>query len=250
MLVTVLAAFEILTLAQNPFGLAIGPDGALYICEVDAHAITRYDFKTGAKSTVARGKEPYEIRFGKDGTLFYVDRMEHSLRRVDLKTGENSLILGEGLNQPHALEWSNDGMLLVCDTLNNRVLSVDPRTGAQREWTRQRGPRTFARDDRGNLYLALREGNAIFRIDARTNEWTRVASVGPKGLAWAPNGMLYLADTENHRITRLNPQTGEIVTILDGLKRPHGVLVHNGALYIGDSESHRVLQVRLDPATK
>jgi streptogramin lyase len=62
--------------------------------------------------------------------------------------------------------------------------------------------------------------------------------------------MLYLADTENHRITRLNPQTGEFVTILDGLKRPHGVLVHNGALYIGDSESHRVLRVRLDPGTK
>ena len=246
MLLTLMAAaFEIVTAAQNPFGLAIGPDGALYICEVDAHAITRYDFFTREKTVVARGNEPYEIRFDKSGALFYVDRVENSVRRVDLKTGENRLLLGEGLNQPHALEWGGNGQLLICDTMNNRVVELDPAGGTHREWAKYRGARTFAKDARGNLYLALREGNAIMMMDARTGEAAAVAGVGPKGMAWAPDGSLYLADTENHRITRLKPKTGVIATVLEGLKRPHGVLVHDGWLYVGDSENHRVLRLRI-----
>lgn len=239
------AAFELVTVAQNPFGLAMGPDGALYICEVDAHAITRYDFATREKTVVARGNEPYEIRFDNAGALIYVDRMEHSVRRVDLKTGENRLLLGEGLNQPHALEWGDPGKLLICDTLNHRVVELDPARGTHREWAKYRGARTFTKDARGNLYLALREGNAIFIIDAHTGEAARIASIGPKGMAWAPDGSLYLADTESHRVTRLNPKTGVITTVLERLKRPHGVLVHRGWLYVADSENHRVLRLRL-----
>lgn len=246
MLLTLLAAaFELVTAAQNPFGLAIGPDGALYICEVDAHAITRYDLTTRDKRVVARGSEPYELRFDRAGALYYVDRVENSVRRVDLASGENSVLLRQGLNQPHALEWGANGRLLICDTMNNRVVELDPAGGAPREWARYRGARTFAKDARGNLYLALREGNAIFMIDGRTGEAARVAGVGPKGMAWAPDGSLYLADTENHRITRLQLKSGEITTVMDGLKRPHGVLVHDGWLYVADSENHRVLRMRL-----
>jgi len=249
MLLTLLAAaFEIVTAAQNPFGLAVGPDGALYICEVDDHAITRYDFTTRKKSVLVHGNEPYEVIFDTFGALLYVDRMEHTVRRMDLKTGENRVLLGEGLNQPHALAWNNNGQLLICDTMNNRVVELDPATGAHHEWAKYRGARTFARDARGNLYLALREGNAIMMIDARTGEAARVASVGPKGMAWAPDGSLYLADTENHRITRLNPKTGVITTVLEGLKRPHGVMIHAGWLYIGDSENNRVLRLPLPAA--
>jgi len=249
MLLTLLAAtLEIVTAAQNPFGLAMGPDGALYICEVDAHAVTRYDFKTGVKSVVARGKEPYELRFDTAGALYYVDRVENSVRRVDLATGESQVLLDKGLNQPHALEWLAPGRLLICDTMNNRVVELSIGSATVSEWGQYRGPRTFAKSGRGNLYLALREGNAVLMIDPRTGESARVAGVGPKGMAWAPDGTLYLADTENHRITRLNPKSGEITTVLDGLERPHGVLVHDGWLYVGDSENNRVVRMRIPVA--
>jgi sugar lactone lactonase YvrE len=159
-------------------------------------------------------------------------------------------VLAEGLRQPHALEWSRRGTLLVCDTGNHRVVELDPATGQARTWpvtgTRYRGPRTFARAPDGALYLALREGNAILKIDEESGAITQVAAVGPKGMAWH-NGALYLADTENHRIQRLDLSTGALTTVLDGLKRPHGVWVHAGWLYIGDSEGHRVLRLRLKP---
>ena len=132
----------------------------------------------------------------------------------------------------------------------------------------------MALDPSGNLYLALREGNAIYRIDLTNETIHHVAGTGdqgytgdggpadqatlagPKGLAYAPDGALYIADTENHVIRRIDLNTGIISTALgtgergDGpepdprrcrLNRPHGIWIDgDGVLYVGDSEAHRV----------
>ncbi|MFT5092938.1 MAG: streptogramin lyase, partial [Porticoccaceae bacterium] len=64
----------------EPYGIAKGPDGALYICEIATHVVRRLDEATGKISVVAgNGKqgysgdggpataakinEPYEVRF-------------------------------------------------------------------------------------------------------------------------------------------------------------------------------------------
>src|SRR5262249_36337022 len=126
------------------------------------------------------------------------------------------------------------------------------------------GPRTLALAANGDLYLALREGNAIYRIDARTQTLHHIAGTGefgysgdggpaaaarlggPKGLAFDGEGALYVADTENHAIRRIDLNTLRISTVLgtgqrgDGpepdpltcrLSRPHGVLFANDVLY-------------------
>ncbi|MEZ5394650.1 MAG: hypothetical protein R2724_17710 [Bryobacterales bacterium] len=90
----------------NPYGLTIGPDGALYICEIDTHRVRRIDLETGLISTVAGSgvmgnsgdggpateaavNEPYEVRFDKHGNLFFVDMKNANVRRVDAKTGSS-----------------------------------------------------------------------------------------------------------------------------------------------------------------
>tara|TARA_A100001037_G_C14655677_1_gene416574 strand:+ start:27 stop:437 length:411 start_codon:yes stop_codon:yes gene_type:complete len=131
----------------------------------------------------------------------------------------------------------------------------------------------MASDPDGNLYLALREGNAIYRIDLTTETIHHVAGTGeqgytgdggnartatlagPKGLAYA-EGRLYIADTENHVIRMVDVDAGTISTVLgngergDGpeddpleckTNRPHGIFYAAGAgLYVGDSEAHRI----------
>jgi DNA-binding beta-propeller fold protein YncE len=104
----------------------------------------------------------------------------------------------------------------------------------------------------GDLYIALREGNSIFRIDRQTQTLQRVAgtgeagysgdgeaaleakfggtpanpgaarSAGPKGLALGPDGNLYVADTESNAIRRINISTGIISTILGTGERGDG----------------------------
>ena len=38
---------------NNPYGLVVGPDGALYFCEIGNHRVRRLDLKTHTISTVA-----------------------------------------------------------------------------------------------------------------------------------------------------------------------------------------------------
>ena len=42
----------------GPFGVSLGPDGALYVCEIDNHCVRRIDRRTGLISTVAGSGKP------------------------------------------------------------------------------------------------------------------------------------------------------------------------------------------------
>src|SRR3954453_22068356 len=85
---------------NNPYGLVVGPDGALYFCEIGNHRVRRLDLKTGIISTAAGSgrkgyagdggpaleadmNEPYELRFDRAGNLFIDEMQNHVVRRVD-----------------------------------------------------------------------------------------------------------------------------------------------------------------------
>ncbi len=98
------------------------------------------------------------------------------------------------------------------------------------EGTPLNGPRALDVDGHGNLWLVLREGNAIYRIDPRQRKIFHVAGTGekgytgdggdaklarlngPKGISWSPHG-IFIADTENHAIRRMDEKTGVITTV-------------------------------------
>jgi sugar lactone lactonase YvrE len=315
------------TEVNNPYGLAIGPDGALYFCDLDNQRIRRFDFATRRTSTVAGSGEkgyrgdggaatdaaisaPHEIQFDAAGHLYIVERDNHVVRKVEAKTGVISTFAGTGapgfagdggpasravLRSPHSVVVdARRKRMLICDVGNQRIREVDLRTGLIQTFagTGERGatpdgaplagtpldnPRSIAVDTRGDLYVALREGNTILRVDRAARTLHRVAGTGekgysgdggparratfdgPKGLAWWRD-MLFVADTENHVIRRIDLRSGIVTTVLgtgqrgDGpegdplrcaLARPHGVLVDaSGALYVGDSEAHRIRVVR------
>lgn len=312
---------------NNPYGITIGPDGALYFCEIGNHRVRRVDLKTGRIATVAGSgekgyagdggpalsaalNEPYEVRFDRAGAMYFAEMQNHVVRKVAAKSGIITTVAGTGaagfsgdggpavkaqLRQPHSIAFDREGRLLICDIGNHRIRRVDLRTGIIETWagtgerkptpdgapiagTPLNGPRAIAADPAGNLYLALREGNAIYRIDTRAGRIYHVAGTGesgyagdggdaklaklsgPKAVAWARDNSLYLADTESHTIRRVDLKTGRIDTVVgdgkrgdgpDGdarqcrLARPHGVFVAaDGAVYIADSESHRIRVLR------
>jgi DNA-binding beta-propeller fold protein YncE len=264
----------------------------------------------GAAATDASLNMPHEIQFDAAGHLYIAERDNHVIRKVDTKTGKISTFAGTGsagfsgdggpaasaqLRQPHSIVVDpSRRFLLICDIGNHRIRQVNFATGlietyggtgekkptpdgAPLKGTPLNGPRTIAFDAAGNLYLALREGNAIYRVDGKTLRLHHVAGTGeqgyagdggparlaklagPKGLAWSRNS-LYVADTENHVIRKIDLKTGIIGTVLgtgkrgDGpepdprrcaLARPHGVFVDSrGVLYVGDSEAHRIRTVK------
>ena len=310
---------------DNPYGLLIGPDRALYFCDLDNQRIRRFDVKTRTTRTIAGNGEkayagdggpattgslnmPHEIQFDARGNLYIAERDNHVIREVDAKTGVISTLAGTGvagfsgdggpasraqLRQPHSIAIDSRGRLLICDIGNHRIRQVDLATGtidafagtgerhatpdgAPLKGTPLNGPRTITFDGDGNLYLALREGNAIYRIDRKAATLHHVAGTGeqgysgdggpakratlggPKGLAFA-RGRLFVADTENHVVRAIDAKSGVITTVLgtgqrgDGpepdplrcrLSRPHGLFADGNILYVGDSEAHRIRVLR------
>ena len=308
---------------NNPYGLVVGPDGALYFCEIGNHRVRRLDLKTNVITTVAGSgrkgysgdggpataadlNEPYEVRFDRPGNMFFVEMQNHVVRRVDAKTHLITTVAGTGaagfsgdggpavkaqFKQPHSIAFDRQGHLVVCDIGNHRIRRIDLKSGTIETWAGNgkrgkipegvkadeaplNGPRAIALARNGDLYVVLREGNAVYRIDGRSEKIYRFAGTGetgysgdggpafearfagPKGIALSRDGSVYLADTENHAIRRIDLKTGVISTVAgtgkrgdgpDGdplkcaLARPHGVFVAaDGLVYIGDSEAHRV----------
>ena len=313
----------------EPYGIAKGPDGALYVCEIATHVVRRLDESTGKITVVAgNGKqgysgdggpaieaklnEPYEVRFDTAGNMFFVEMKNNIVRRVDAKSGIISTVAGTGkvgfsgdsgpatkaaLNRPHSITLDNQGNLYICDIGNHRIRVVHLENGiietfagtgarkptpdgASLKGTPLNGPRALDFDGKHSLYLALREGNAVYRIDLKTKTLHHLAGTGkkgftgnggparratlsgPKGISISRNGDVFLADTESHSVRVIRASTGILELLVgdgqrgdgpdgDPLKcrtaRPHGVFVDAlGNVYIGDSETHRVRKFSVD----
>ena len=192
---------------------------------------------------------PHEIQFDSAGHVYIAERDNHVVRKVDAKTGVLSTFAGTGapgfsgdggpaaraqLRQPHSIAVDSRGRLLICDIGNHRIRQVDLSSGTittyggtgEREPTPDgadvkraplNGPRTIVISPSGDLYLALREGNAIYRIALETGIITTVLGTGQRGDGPEPDPLQCR------------------------LSRPHGVFADAaGTLYVGDSEAHRI----------
>jgi DNA-binding beta-propeller fold protein YncE len=300
----------------DPFGVEIGPDGALYITEVRNHRVRRLDLATNALSTVAgcgrRGysgdggpavdaklNEPYEVRFDAHGNMYFVEMQNHIIRRVDAKTKTITTIAGTGqrgyggdggpaikclLNQPHSIALDGKGAVYVADIGNHRIRRIDlesgiiesiagsterrlPKDGQLARGNPILGPRALCIDG-DDLWIALREGNSVWRLGLTDGVLHHVAGRGdagfsgdggpahqalfngPKGIALGTHNGLFVADTENHVIRRIDLRLRTVSTIAGSgaqsrLNRPHGICVdQDGNLYIGDTLNHLVRRLR------
>lgn len=309
----------------EPFGVEIGPDGALYVAEVRNHRVRRLDLHAGELTTIAgcgqRGysgdgglaveaslNEPYEIRFDAEGNMFVVEMKNHVVRRVDAETKIISTVAGSGepgfggdggpatkalFQQPHSIALDDHGGLYVADIGNHRIRRVDLATGivesiagdsqpvGARDGQLARGssflgPRALCIHD-GVLWIASREGHAVWRMALNDGVLHHVAGTGakgpasddgpsrkvqfngPKGIAVGPDGNVFIADTENNAIRQIDVDSGRVTAIVGGrlhlknadgkseaigLNGPHGICVGpDGAIYVGDTLNHRVVRI-------
>lgn len=261
----------------------------------------------GEHPTNVAMNEPHEIQIDNDGNIYVADTKNNRVGMIEAATGRWSVIAGNGkagfsgdgnqaqeatLDQAYSLAV-DDKDLFIADLGNNRIRHVDLRTGiiktfcgnGQRQLPTDgglaikqplAGPRSLAIDP-DYLWIVLREGNSVWRIDRKSLRIFHIAGTGgkgfqgdngdaklallngPKGIAVDPGVAVVIADTENHAIRRVDLKSGMITTLVgstecqpgfngDGdnlnlrlLRRPHGVcLLKSGELLIGDSENHRV----------
>lgn len=265
----------------------------------------------GQSALKAELNEPYEVRFDSVGNMLFVEMQNHLVRRVDAKTGVISTVAGTSqpgfsgdngpataaqLNQPHSIVLDRNDNIYICDIRNHRIRRVEAASGIITTFagtgqqgktpdgspvagTALNGPRALEFDGTSTMFLALREGNALFRFEIADGHLKHLAGTGksgysgdggpaksaqlagPKGVALSAAGDLYFADTESHTVRVYRPAKDTVETVIgdgkagdgpDGpplhcrLDRPHGVFVSSdGWLYVGDSNNHRVRRLKI-----
>jgi sugar lactone lactonase YvrE len=264
----------------------------------------------GGPATKAQLNEPYEVRIDSAGNILFIEMQNHLVRNVDAKTGKISAVAGTGqkgfggdggpatkaqFSTPHSIALDADNNLYIADIGNHRIRKVDAKTGVittiAGTGEKQRpkdgetaagkpmiGPRAlFIVGD--TMWIALREGHSIWKMNLMTGILNHVAGTGkrgysgdggpakeatfdgPKGIAIGPDNCIYIADTENHAIRKID--TVGTITTLAGrgpqhggysgdngpataaeLNRPHGICVGaDNSVYIGDTLNHRVRRI-------
>jgi sugar lactone lactonase YvrE len=135
-------------------GLALGPDGNLYIADALNYRIRRTDLAAGLIETVAGNGTPTlsgdggaalaagiglvsDIEFGPDGRLYLADAENNCVRAVNLQTGVIEMVWnGDGsagdadgilLDNPSGIAFGPDGFLYIADTMNHRIVRVVPK---------------------------------------------------------------------------------------------------------------------------
>jgi DNA-binding beta-propeller fold protein YncE len=260
---------------NNPFAIGRGPDGALYVCDVDNHRIRRIaqdgtistfagsDTKgfsgDGGPATKATLNQPYEMAWDKAGNLFFVELGNHCVRRVDGKSGVISTFAGSGkagfagdggpakdavFNQPHSLAFDAAGDLFICDILNHRIRKVDMKSGTISTWAGTGEKRTAP------------DGSPI----------TGSPLHGPRAMAFAPDGNCWLALREGNAVLFLDRKantlkraagtgksgfTGNGGPALEAtLAGPKCVsLDATGNVYLADTESHSIRYIDVKKGT-
>jgi sugar lactone lactonase YvrE len=262
------------TPVNNPYGVVVGPDQALYFCEVDTGRTRRLDLTSGRLTTFAGNGDkayagdggpalqasfsaPHEIRFDASGHLFVVERDAHVVRRVDARTGITTTVAGTGeagfsgdggaataaqLRQPHSIAFDAGGDLLVCDIGTQRLRLVATRDGTIRTLSGT-GEREPTPDEGPLAGTPLR---------------------GPRSIDTDDQGNAYLVLREGNAVFRLDLAAGRLQRIAgtgttgytgDGgpalsatFNGPKGIAYSaaDRSLYIVDTENHVIRRMNLE----
>ncbi|GAC1616604.1 MAG: hypothetical protein NVS9B1_26270 [Candidatus Dormibacteraceae bacterium] len=249
---------------EQPAGLGIGTDGAVYVLARRELLAIRPD---GRRARFAGGLAPgfggdggsaalAEVRLldgvaqgvvtDAEGNLYFTDADNNRVRRVS-PDGTISTLAGDG-----AARFAGDGGPAVLASLASpRGLTVDAAGNVYISDTGNDRVRVVTLD--GRIATVAGNGEAGYAGDG--GPATEAALNAPLGLALAPDGTLYIADSANHRVRRVVADrigtvagTGRAGFGGDGgwgvaaaLDLPTSLAIGaRHVLYICDTENHRI----------
>ncbi|MFN0135319.1 MAG: PEP-CTERM sorting domain-containing protein [Phycisphaerae bacterium] len=207
---------------DNPNGIALGPDGNLYVGLGDAGAILRYHGQTGAflDTFVPAGSNGLQsvrdIVFGPDGDLYAASGANDRVLRFDGVSGafEGVAAIGDGLDGPVGLAFSPAGELFVAGALSNRVYAY--RDGVfQRSFdagATHSNAVGLAFNSAGRLLVSQSVTNEVLAFDPLSGAFQGVFASGGLNIPIYMNmddaGNLWVGSFGNNRVRKFDGLTG------------------------------------------
>lgn len=195
---------------MEPYGLAVGPDGSVYIADRQASRVRVVD-QTGIIATFAGTSSasftgdggpanlaglsgPTGVALGPDGSVFIMDRSNHRVRKVTPQgiistvagngtygaTGDGAAAVLAQLGSPTRVAVAPDGNLYIADTGNNRL-------------------RTVGSDG----VISTVAGTGVSGFGGDGGLAPRALLAGPSAVTISPDGTIDVAESYNHRVRRL-----------------------------------------------
>jgi DNA-binding beta-propeller fold protein YncE len=260
----------------RPLGVAVGPDGTIYVTESDGERMIRAFASDGTlkaafapPGTQQFSRNPIYLAVSSAGQLYVSDLIVHTIF-IFSAGGENVGQVPSPFEEgwmPQALAFDLAGNLFVTDVTPgaHRVVVLDSSGRLVREFGKEGAARSefsfpngIAVDRKGNIYVAD-SGNGRVQVFDRDGAFLFAIGRGTaKGDLGMPRGIvvdderkqLLVVDTTDHEIKvyDIAGATPKFLYALDGggaavaaFRFPNGIALDGkGHIFVADRENHRV----------
>ncbi|MBV8501020.1 MAG: gluconolaconase [Paucibacter sp.] len=267
----------------DPYGLAFGPDGTLFVA--DDQRIWRIA-PDGKRSVFVESPELASasgIAVDTQGAVIVADTGHHRILRV-APGGVISVLAGSGkpgwrdglakearFDMPMAVALDLDGNVIVADSFNDRIRRISPTGrvstltgGGHPDWKDGSGelarldtPMDVAVDHEGNVWIADTGNDALRKLTPQGDlitvlrpdpKDTNADLRHPLALALAPDGRVFIAVAARGRVLAVGAD-GVLVRVLDAqgprLARPAALAIDplHMRLAVSDAAGHRVHEI-------